>query len=736
MLKLNLVAITLIWWCPNIVHAYGAVANPQTHLLYKGCSTYNASNLSSFFANINGTFSRVRDQVSNHRKHFATADEARGEVLTYTMFQCRNYLSRIDCLVCFNTATTQIRRNCSAANHATVIYDGCYLRYDRGKFYNESTEPGNGVSCGNMSAKGSGFREAGKQVLMDLQTATPKIKGFYAATKTQVDDGSAIYAVAQCVETATESDCLKCMTVGYHNLQSCLPKTEGRAYDAGCFMRYSTTPFFADNQTIDITPYLNQVANPLLSEGCSSYNVSNLRSFFANINGTFSRLREQISNESKHFFIDEAKGEVMTYTMFQCRNYLSMNDCLACFNTATTQIRNCSAANGARAVYEDCFLRYESAKFYDQTTDPGNGVLCGNTSLNTSNFRLAGQQVLMDLQTATPKIQGFYAATKTQVDGVGAIYGVAQCVETAAENDCLKCMQVGYDNLQSCFPNTDGTAYDAGCFMRYSTTPFFADNQIIDITLYLDQVGKPQTHLLKKRCNRGTYEASNLSSFFANINETFSILKAQISVENKHFGVADKAMGGVMTYAMFQCRNYLSQNNCLACFNTASTLIRNCSAANGATVIYDGCFLRYDSEKFYNETTESGNDVSCGNKSANYTGFKAAGQQVLMDLQTVTPKIKGFYAATKTQVADDSAIYAVAQCVETVTESDCLKCMSVGYNKLQSCLPNTEGIAYDAGCFMRYSTTPFFADNQTIDITSYLKQGRTTINSLPLILDE
>jgi len=108
------------------------------------------------------------------------------------------------------------------------------------------------------------------------------------------------------------------------------------------------------------------------------------------------------------------------------------------------------------------------------------------------------------------------------------------------------------------------------------------------------------------------------------------------------------------------------------------------------------------------------------------TDFKAAGQQALMDLQTATPKTGDFYAATKTLVAGGSAVYAVAQCVETATEINCQNCMQVGYNNLQSCLPNTEGRAYDAGCFMRYSTTPFFADNQTINIAPYLKKGRIT----------
>lgn len=130
MLKPNLLVLALICCCNiNIVYAYGSVANPQTHLLNQRCSKYNASNLHSFFSSINGTFSRLKDQVNNHRKHFVTAElQARGKILIHTMFQCRNYLSRIDCLACFNTASTQIR-NCSSAKGARVIYDGCFLRF-------------------------------------------------------------------------------------------------------------------------------------------------------------------------------------------------------------------------------------------------------------------------------------------------------------------------------------------------------------------------------------------------------------------------------------------------------------------------------------------------------------------------------------------------------------------------------------------------------------------------------
>nr|KYP76043.1 Cysteine-rich repeat secretory protein 55 [Cajanus cajan] len=57
----------------------------------------------------------------------------------------------------------------------------------------------------------------------------------------------------------------------------------------------------------------------------------------------------------------EARGADPVYGMFQCRNYLSTADCAACFAAAAAQVRNCSTgANGARVIYDGCFLRYAS----------------------------------------------------------------------------------------------------------------------------------------------------------------------------------------------------------------------------------------------------------------------------------------------------------------------------------------------------------------------------------------
>ncbi|KAK9004395.1 hypothetical protein V6N11_002197 [Hibiscus sabdariffa] len=121
--------------------------------------------------------------------------------------------------------------------------------------------------CGNKTApEPSAFAATVLDLLADLQVATPKINGYFAATKKEVvGDASAgnttVYGVAQCIETITESGCRDCMQVANTDIQRCPPNTDGRAMDVGCFLRYSDSPFFADNETVDIAPFLRTPSN-------------------------------------------------------------------------------------------------------------------------------------------------------------------------------------------------------------------------------------------------------------------------------------------------------------------------------------------------------------------------------------------------------------------------------------------------------------------------------------------
>jgi len=65
-----------------------------------------------------------------------------------------------------------------------------------------------------------------------------------------------VYAAAQCVETVGEGGCAQCLNVAVANIDGCPPNSDGRAVDAGCFMRYSDKSFFPANSTVDLAVYL------------------------------------------------------------------------------------------------------------------------------------------------------------------------------------------------------------------------------------------------------------------------------------------------------------------------------------------------------------------------------------------------------------------------------------------------------------------------------------------------
>ncbi|KAK1303575.1 putative LRR receptor-like serine/threonine-protein kinase [Acorus calamus] len=219
------------------------VSDPQTNLLNIGCSQYNASNPSVFFSNLNQTFSDLRSQINNASTRFATAQRPRSSDPVYSLFQCRPYLSTSDCLACLSVAVSRIH-NCSG-NGARVIFDGCFLRYESNSFFDQTTLPGNVGLCSNrtVSAGAAAFDSAAVTLLSDLAEATPKIKGYFAAAAG--GGGTAVYGAAQCAETVSESGCGDCLAVALGNIKSCPPDAEGRAVDAGCFMRGYTAPEYA-----------------------------------------------------------------------------------------------------------------------------------------------------------------------------------------------------------------------------------------------------------------------------------------------------------------------------------------------------------------------------------------------------------------------------------------------------------------------------------------------------------
>ncbi|XP_017226088.2 plasmodesmata-located protein 8 [Daucus carota subsp. sativus] len=246
-----------------------------------------------------------------------------------------------------------------------------------------------------------------------------------------------------------------------------------------------------------------------------------------------------------------------------------------------------------------------------------------------------------------------------------------------------------------------------------------------------DVLSDPQTKLLKQVCSQFKIGV-NMSDFLSNFNKTFLDIREQMSNNRSiHFATAEHTN----LYGMVQCRNYLSHGDCVACLDAASSQVRkNCSTANGGQVIYEGCFLRYETRYFFTlsplDTFGSFGKLCSTSKSIyEATSFTPAVTGLITDLVEATPKIKGFFSVTKRPVfygSRMSTVNAVAQCIETISQKDCHNCLKSGYMNIQSCPPASEGSSLDANCFLRYSDTTFFSDNSTIDLTAYLREGSSS----------
>lgn len=221
------------------------------------------------------------------------------------------------------------------------------------------------------------------------------------------------------------------------------------------------------------------------------------------------------------------------------------------------------------------------------------------------------------------------------------------------------------------------------------------------------------------------------SSFFSSLNSTIAQLKSQLSIKDVYFARAHDLGNPDYVYGLAQCRNYLSTAQCVACFDVAVFAIRSCSSVNGANVFLDNCFFRYENYPEFYDNPQANMDVRvaptpiCSNQSASQTTiFNQTVKQLLSDIRVAAPKTSNFYvASTRRFPSGNTTIYAIAQCIGSTSQSFCKNCMNIAYDNLYGCLPRIEGRTIDLGCYMRYSETQFFQDNQTTNIVPLLSEG-------------
>eukprot|EP01018_Ginkgo_biloba_P006018 Gb_10875 [translate_table: standard] len=173
-------------------------------------------------------------------------------------------------------------------------------------------------------------------------------------------------------------------------------------------------------------------------------------------------------------------------------------------------------------------------------------------------------------------------------------------------------------------------------------------------------------------------------------------------------------------YGLAQCRNDLSTSDCSQCFAQAERQIQKyCSAFNGARMIMDGCFLRYENYTFFDQAVDPGFSNVCSSQSSTQPlDFNRTTQKLLNQINAKAPANGGFATGSMVQFSPAASatttttVYALALCRRSLSNDSCAKCLQAAQNLTLQCLPRRDGKGLEAGCYLRYATFPFFSINQ------------------------
>ncbi|KAL0327277.1 UNVERIFIED_CONTAM: Cysteine-rich receptor-like protein kinase [Sesamum angustifolium] len=194
-------------------------AEPRAQTIKFICGTQLEHNTTIYVPNFVATMENISAQIRT--SGFGIAVTGSGPDTNYGLAQCYGDLSSVDCVLCYAEART--------------VLPQCYPEY---------TGPGDHVVCGNRTRQDSAFQASTRQALSQAVSAAPINNGYgRAQVAVAGTSNQSAYVLADCWRTINANACRACLENASASILRCLPSSEGRALNTGCFMRYSDTNF-------------------------------------------------------------------------------------------------------------------------------------------------------------------------------------------------------------------------------------------------------------------------------------------------------------------------------------------------------------------------------------------------------------------------------------------------------------------------------------------------------------
>lgn len=228
----------------------------------------------------------------------------------------------------------------------------------------------------------------------------------------------------------------------------------------------------------------------------------------------------------------------------------------------------------------------------------------------------------------------------------------------------------------------------------------------------------PHTTFVGRYCENNEY--TNGSAFQRNLNQVLESLVRSVSTSGFSTSSVDEGQNSHSTvYGLAQCVGDLNSSDCKQCVANAKTRITSGTPGEGcnktsASILLDGCFLRYHNHSFYGDYSDSvaKGVVACSHVENSQPEFTITIRAMLQKVLYKAANSSNLFAAEEGVAPYNSTehIYSLAQCWRDLSTRDCEACLRFALSQIyNNCTAGALGSRFvSLNCYLRSEVYAFF----------------------------
>lgn len=223
-------------------------------------------------------------------------------------------------------------------------------------------------------------------------------------------------------------------------------------------------------------------------------------------------------------------------------------------------------------------------------------LICSNRTAPNSDRQIYVANFLAAMDSLTQQVSRQKYGVAVNGTGSNTVYAFGECMKDLSQNDCNLCFAQIKTQIIRCFPFQrlikGGRLFYDGCYLRYDDYMFFNES-----LSFSDRVV----------CGMSDF-GGNQSLFRESVGDLVKNMSLE-GPKNDGFFTGFVNNGILTVYGLAQCWEFVNGSVCANCLEKSLLNLSSCAPKTEGRVLNAGCYLRYSTSRFYNN---SGTDESNG----------------------------------------------------------------------------------------------------------------------------